>query len=374
MKVTIPNDTELAELIEHRNPASVTIYLPSSPRPTETEHVQLALRNAAASADAELASADADKASRRSIAGALDALQTDREFWESQAHSVAIFACPERVRVFHTANRLVDLVAVGDRFDVGPLLRSRSFPGEGYVLTVSQGSVHLYELRADQRATEVDIDTLPDDLSEVLRQEPHGGQADRISDTGALGPKIQQKKYCSLIQESILPLLGDTNVPLILCATDDLDTAYRAINSYQGLVDGGIAAHPDSLSATDLDREARSILDALYADEMVEWKERFENLRGEGKAVSQLTEVARAATAGAVSELLFDMDDTSTEGTIDEAGAIDFASERGPATVGLLGEMAARVLRSGGKVLAVRKEDLPDDSPVAAILRYPPVG
>ncbi len=34
-------------------------------------------------------------------------------------------------------------------------------------------------------------------------------------------------------------------------------------------------------------------------------------------------------------------------------------------------EIAARVLRSGGRVRAVRSTDLPDGAPVAAVLRFP---
>jgi len=37
----------------------------------------------------------------------------------------------------------------------------------------------------------------------------------------------------------------------------------------------------------------------------------------------------------------------------------------------LVDEIAARVLRTGGTVKAVRSDDLPDDSPVAATFRGP---
>lgn len=373
MKVNIPSDSELADLIEHRDPASVTVYLPSSPVPAERERLQLALRQHAKTAEDALEAAGIDGHNRRAIADSFDRLQTDREFWDSQARSLALFLSPSGTHAFHVANDLPEHLSVGDRFDVGPLLRSVSFTNEGFVLTITQSSAHLYELRADRGATEVPLADLPEDASEVLRQEPHGGQADRVSDTGALGPKIQQRKYCSVIQDAVLPHLGDDHIPLILCATDDLEPAYREVNTYRHLAQAGIPQHPDSLTPKELDQEARAILDALYAEQLAGWKERFENLRGEGTAVSQLTEVARAATAGAVSELCFDLESTALEGTIDDAGAIHPATDATHTTYGLIDELAVRVLRTGGTVRAVRKGDLPDDSPVAAILRYPPV-
>ena len=54
-----------------------------------------------------------------------------------------------------------------------------------------------------------------------------------------------------------------------------------------------------------------------------------------------------------------------------QGGTITIAREPGPTTYGLVDETAVRVLRTGGTVKAVRREDLPDDSPVAATFRGP---
>lgn len=373
MKVNIPSDAELADLIEHRDLASVTIYLPSSPVPVERESLQFQLRQLAIEADEKLKSAGVDADSRRAIAAAHEALQGDREFWDSQAHSLALFLSPQHTFAFTVANSLPKLLAIGDRFDVGPLIRAVSFPQRAHVLTLTESSVHLYELDAEQRATEVPLPELPKDLGDVLWRDPHGGSKDRIREEGATGPRIERERYCTLVQEEVLKVINGSGDPLILCASSDLEPAYRAVNKYSGLLEQGIAQHPNSQSAADLDRQARDILDAVYAQRLADWRAQFHDLRGAGRAVSQLTEVARAATAGSVSELLFDLDATTLEGHVDEAGAIAPAETRSATTYGLIDELAARVLRSGGTVKAVRREDLPDDNPVAAILRYAPV-
>lgn len=373
MRVNIPSDTELADLIEHRDPASVTIYLPSSPLPVERERLQFALRQRAIEADAQLEAAGVAAEARRAIADAHEQIQGDREFWDSQARSLGLFLAPGVVHAFTVANDLPELLAVGDRFDVGPLLRAVSFPQRAHVLTITEQDAHLYEIGAEERIREVALPELPADASEVLRQEPHGGGKDRIREQGTTGPRIERERYCTIVQQAVLSALADAEDPLILCVANDLEPAYRAVNSYRGLLDTGIAQHPNSQTPADLERQAREILDALYARQLAEWREQFHDLRGSGKAVSQLTEVARAATAGSVSELLFDLEATTLEGHIDAAGAIAPASGTSPTTYGLLDEIASRVLRSGGTVKAVRKEDLPEDTPVAAILRYPPV-
>ena len=41
---------------------------------------------------------------------------------------------------------------------------------------------------------------------------------------------------------------------------------------------------------------------------------------------------------------------------------------------GVVDEIARRVWMNGGRVLAVRRDDIPDEGSVAAILRYAPMG
>jgi hypothetical protein len=80
--------------------------------------------------------------------------------------------------------------------------------------------------------------------------------------------------------------------------------------------------------------------------------------------------VARAATAGAVDTLLVDIDEKVPGLVDDETGAVALAEDDDAASYGVVDEIARRVLLGGGRVLAVRRADLPDATPVAAILRH----
>jgi hypothetical protein len=65
--------------------------------------------------------------------------------------------------------------------------------------------------------------------------------------------------------------------------------------------------------------------------------------------------------------------DQVVNGTVDEAdGTIKFAESAGADSYGGADEVARRALLTGGEVLSVRAEDMPEPGkPVAAILRYP---
>src|SRR5690606_23825365 len=123
--------------------------------------------------------------------------------------------------------------------------------------------------------------------------------------------------------------IGDDTAPLVLAAAPDLAPVYREINSYRQLLDDGIDANPASLSDDDLAARARRILEDHYRASIQEWNEEFGTLRAHGRASSQWSDIARAATAGLVDTLVLDFE-SMLEGTIDEAGSITIADEPGP--------------------------------------------
>lgn len=369
MRLTLPTVNDLADLTKHRDDASVSIYLPSSPLPDQAEAVQIALKNAITQAEAQLKEIGIPWQAIAEISGAAHDLESDREFWRYQAHALAVFVAPGTLRAFRLANSLDHHLAVGDRFDIGPLLRSITFPHGGYLLSVTEGDIRLLELSADQRPIDLELE-LPDELGTVLEHAVNEGRLDQRRAEGATGQRIEQQRYCRLVQDAVLRQIGGSKLPMILAASRDLEPAYRAVNTYAGLLELGIDAHPGSLTTDDLDLRARTILDEHYAGELSDWRERFGTQRSNGLATSQLNEVARAATSSAVEELLFNMDST-LEGSIDEVGVVHSVAGPGPTSYGIVDEIAVRVLRSGGTVKAVRAEDLPDDTPVAAMLRYP---
>ncbi|MCC6270588.1 MAG: hypothetical protein IT190_04875 [Microbacteriaceae bacterium] len=369
MRLTLPTDNDLIELTKHRDAGSVSIYLPSTPITRDVDAVQLALKTSAFDAEAQLRGLGIHKKQVDDVLKALENLQSDREFWGFQGHSLAIFVAPGVLHAYRLANSLHTLVAVGDRFDIGPLLRSVTFTNGGYVLSVAEGHTRLLELSAHARPIELALD-LPDELDGVLDDTKYQGRFDRHRADGTTGERVERERFCRLVQDAVLTHVAESSLPMILAASADLEPAYRAVNTYRGLLADGINANPEALSVDELNSRAREILDELYENKLAEWRELFGTRRANGLATSQLSEVARAATASGVDSLMLDMDST-LEGSIDDSGVVHEVTEPDAESYGIVDEIAARVLRSGGTVKAVRAGDLPDSTPVAAMLRFP---
>lgn len=377
MSIDIPSPEDFAELSKHRHAGSMSLYVASGqsrsgdgrdPIAHDTEAAQLALRSATTKALAELDGVSVGRAERDSISEAVLTLERSRDFWGTQARTIAVFTSPTLTKAFRIRNELPTHTAVGDRFDLGPLLRATTFGHSGYVLAITEGEVRLLLLGSDASSVSVELPELPENVTESLDKTVSGGRFDRRRADGTLGPKTEQRWYCSAVQEAVLEVIGDTGLPLVLAAASDLEPAYREVNSYDGLLPHGIDANPSSLSLQDLGSRARTVLQEHFDEKLATWREDFGSLRANGRASAQVSDVAHAATAGLVDTLLFDLESTE-EGSIDDAGAVTFADSPGPETYGLVDELAVRVLRTGGKVKAVRRADLPDDSPVAATFR-----
>lgn len=365
LPVDLPGIQDITHLMQARSDASVSIYLTSSPISREHERIRLELRNAIGEAERQLREAQLPHHVVTATISPLRALDKDPEFWRYQAHSLALFASDGALHSFRLANRVTDSVRVGDRYDVGALLRARTFPHGGYLLGLAENQVTLWGLAADTRAEQIPL-ALPHDLGKALEYAENQGQLDRGRARGAVGQRPERERWARIVQEHVLALLDGVH-PLILTGTPELVPAYRDINTYPRLLPESLGVHPSALDADEADRRTRKLLDASYAALLEAWRERFGTERSNDRATSDLAEVAVAASTGQVSELHFDMD-CDTEGTIDADGRVR-TTPAGPTTYAIVDEIASRVLATGGRVAAVRAQDLTDDSPVAALLR-----
>jgi release factor family 11 len=124
----------------------------------------------------------------------------------------------------------------------------------------------------------------------------------------------------------------------------------------------------EAQSDAELAQRARAVLDRLYAEELREVRERYALRSSEHRVAADVAEVARAATNGAVDTVLVDID-AVVPGSVSDSGAVSFG-DADAERYGVLDEIARRVWLSGGRVLAVRRDDIPGREPVAAIVRY----
>lgn len=368
LHVDIPTRTDIEALIRSRGPARVSLYLPTTPITHDAQADRIALKNLAKEAIDQLA--DHDKREVRRIEEALHDLVDDDPFWEVQANSLAVFATADRLQTFRLPSHLQPMVEVSDQFLIKPLLRSVTTPQAAFVLALAQNSARLVEVTADLPARVVKVDGMPTDAASAAGKASLKDRAPSGRIQGSEGLKVRLVQYARRVDHALRDLLGGRETPLILAAAEPLLSIYPSIATYPHLAAAAITTNPEAMSDADLAAAARGVLDGLFRAELEEVRGLFDQRSDQWRTTTDIAQAARAATAGAVKKLLVDIDQ-SLPGTIDEQGAVTFADAPGPKSHDLVDEIAARAILSGARVLAVRRDDIPGNTGLAAILRYP---
>ena len=366
----LPTRSQIDELLVARDPSSVSIYLPTEPA-SRGDAEQIELRNLVDEAVRQLGEAGVTGRDITAIEEAIGDVIEDDGLWRYQARSLAVFATPAAVRTFRLPNRLVSIVEVSDRFHVKPLLRAVTFPHTAFVLALAQGSVRLLEVAPDVEPSALAVDDLPADVASAARKSSIADRSPARRVQGSEGQKVRMRQYARQIDQALRPLLSGLEVPLILAAAEPLDSIYRSVNSYPHLAATTIAGNPETTADAELVAGARGVLDDLYAAELAGLRDLYSLRSSQRRASADVADVARAATYGLVDTVLVDIDD-SVPGSIDEAGAVTFDPAGDAVNYGVVDEIARRAWLAGGRVLAVRRDDIPGGGSVAAILRYAP--
>jgi hypothetical protein len=389
--VDIPAPSDIAALATFRGEGCVSIYLRTTPVTPQAQADRIELKNLARLAAEQLQGAGTDKRSCAAIAEQLDDLVDDNEFWRFQAHSLAIFVTPENLRTFRVPNALQQLVIVSDRFHVKPLLRSVSFPQSCYVLALAQKSVRVVEVSPDLPSTAIHVEGMPEDAGRAVQGAGEAGDWPRSprprlrASAGARGAggywpsgriqapeaqKVLLRQFARQVDKALRPVVTGNCVPLVLAAAEPLASTFRSVNSYPHLAAATIEGNPEAMTEAQLGDRARAVLDGIYRDELTAWRTLFEARANQGRATTDIAQAARAASVGAVDSMLMDIDET-LPGRIAKDGAVVFAKQPTATTYDLVDEIATRVITTGGRVIGVRKAEIPRAAVVAAMLRYP---
>ena len=369
--VDIPTQPEFRSLVSERADACVSIYLETTPLSQDAGAGRIELGNLAKQALAQLEAVPLDKRRRAAIEEQIADLADDDEFWKFQANSLAVLATPDGIRTYRLPNKLKSAVEVSDRYHLKPLLRAITFPHGALVLALSENAVRLVEVFAGLPPVTVKVPGLPKDAASFAGTSNINSRSASGRIHGSEGQKVRLRQYARQIDSALRPVLAGRDTPLILAAIEPLEPIYRSVNTHPGLAGDTISDSPDRISDADIAAAARPILDRIYAGQVEGIKALFDKRAGEGRATTDISDAARAATYGAVSEMLVDIDDV-VPGTVDDAdGRVTFAKETGAGSYGVLDEIAGRAMLAGARVLGVRRDDIPGKSGIAAILRYP---
>jgi len=368
--VDIPTQTELSALVSARGEAFVSIYLQTTPETQKIDAARTRLGQLLKEAEDQLEEAGAPKRTVWPISEQVHDLMDDDDFWIRQANSLAVYVTPDRIVTHRLPSHLEEMVQVSDRFHLKPLLRTVSVPQHAFVLALAEDEIRLIEVTEDAAGTEIHVAHMPKDAAAATGTASVNSRSYSGRVGGSEGQKLRLAQFCRKVDAALRPVLSGRSEPLILAAAEPLASIFRSICTYSHFAERGIEGSPVRVSPADLGAEARTVMDARHGDEVARLKDLYAARENDGRATTQIARAARAATFGAVDTLLVDID-VVVPGLVDEeTGEIQFHDALDATNYGIIDEIAGRVLAHGGRVLGLRKDDIPEGADLAAILRY----
>jgi hypothetical protein len=388
LRIDIPTLNEFKALAAAKGDACVSIYVPTSPLHDQAHANRIAFKDLAKASLSQLKEAGIDK--RRiepfqeqfgQFAGAIlestddnkyryrehDPAEEIDEFWRRQANGLAVLATPENMQTFRLPDQPKPLAEVADRFHLTPIIHAMTSPHHIFVLALSEDAVRLVHAFVNLPPVRVHVPGLPKNAEEATRR-PDGSSYPHAV-WGREDQKVLLEKYVRKVDHHVSRALAGATLPLVLAAAEPLALLFRSVNTYPHLVEDPIDGNPDHMSDAQLQDAALPVLDRLYERELNTILARYDELKPR-RATSDVSYAAHAATAGAVDQLVVDLDAIIPGVVSDVDGSVTYATSDTAKTYSVVDEVARRALCTGARVLASTREQLPNRDPLVAILRY----
>jgi hypothetical protein len=371
----------LVALADERDGPRVSIFLPTQGPGSERQD-PIRLRNLLRQAERRLVTGVRQPEARELLAPGLK-LAEDAAFWrEAAAGGLALLLAGDGARRLRLPYRPRQLVVVGDRYHLKPLLPLLYGDGRFYLLALSQHRVRLFAGDRDG-LRELALPGVPAGLAEAMRLEDReeqlqlhqsglarpGGRPAAIfhgHGVGADDAKDRILRFFREVDHGVQRAVGNGQAPLVLAAVDYLRPLYRAASTHPQILERGVSGNPDHLGPHELHRRAWALVGDRFRSDQRAVAGRCRALEQRGRATSDLRRIVAAALGGRVESLLVPMG-TEHWGSVDPAtGAAQLHRRARPGAVDLLDLAAVETLRHGGTAYPLQE----GQTRPAAILRY----
>lgn len=381
---------ELKILVEQPIRLCVSLYMPTFKVAQETRQNPIRFKNLIKQAEAYL-----QEEYQLGRTDALEILQPaidlDTEnFWQHQEEGLAIFVAENFFRYYCLPLNFEELVIVGDRFHLKPLMPLLTGDGAFYLLALSQKEVRLFE-GTRHSIREIEMENVPHNMTEALRyDEPENSLQNRISTSrgGTNNPVPQAGAYHGQgspdtddnrrnilqfflqLDRGVQEHISNKQAPLVLMGVDYLLPIYREANTYEHLVEKGITGSPKTLDPEELHAQAWPIVEPHFTQNQQEAIEHYQELVGVGQASSNLKEVVSAAYYGRVAQLFVAVGQQQWGSFDPQADQLQIHVQPQSGDEDLLDSAAVQTVLNGGTVYAVEPEKIPEGASLAAVFRY----
>jgi hypothetical protein len=313
-------------------------------------------------------------------------LLEDEVIWSHQSDGLAVFLYGETMEYYTVPIKFEEDYHIEDNLYLMPLIPLLTDEGRHFIMPVSLNSVRFFEATR-HTITPVTVEGLiPQTLEEAVGTDfeqkslqfrsGHSMSPESATFHGHGSGQMPEKKeeiqkYFNALDEGLMKMLHDEQVPLVLACVDYLFPIYKESNSYDFLKNDFISGNHDETSPLELHTKSWEIVGKKYDKDREEAMETFNLKLSAAKASFNEAEVIAASLIGRT-EILFVRKGSKIWGIYDpDDHKVDIDSMDRVGNAELLNQAAIKTVTLGGKVIYVESGEMPEEmGKVAATYRY----
>jgi len=322
------------------------------------------------------------KLSRQAIWNLLKLAETvleNEQFWYPSPEGIALYLTLDSLYSCRVPLELEPLIVVGDRFYLKPLMPLLSANHYGYLLTLSDEQIRLYQV------TQTAISPLPWGANLYSLKEPSALAQKTCGDrrsrtlptvrgrTSLVTVEKQEaiRQVCAQVNTIINTGLSNEEAPVFLIAEKEFQSIYRYVNTCPRLLNFGLEQNPHTLSLETLHQAAWEGIEPCLKRSQQQNIQQFKALQSIRQASACIEHIIPAAYQGQINTL-FVLEGQQHWGQTDPIhGTLEHINDTHPqdgkTVVDLLDLATIYTFLAGGKVYLLPAEKMPTSAPMAAI-------
>ncbi|MHA7281993.1 baeRF3 domain-containing protein [Arthrobacter sp. TMS2-4] len=377
---------DLTRLITLEPTTAVSIFMNTHARGKEVRQDPIRLKNLLAEARTKLVERGLPEADATAVLSPATDLLENREFWQNQSAGLALFIDEHGMREYVVPLGFDELVVVGEKFHVRPLLPLLAADGHFSILTVTADkatyfSASRHELTEERYADLPERPSIENDYENPVQASPPARPAvgtANIPNAQVYGEsppdfrKARLLEYVAEVAKATEKILAASPQPLVLVADAEIGGHFQQAGQAGQLLAGVVETNPSALNDAALHDVAYAQVKEQLDKDRVEALARAAELlgRGDESAATEIGDVVRAAHHGRISTLLLH-DGEPVWGNYDtDADRVETGRAFEHSGKDLLGIAAIETLQHGGVVHVVTQDEMPEGAEAVAILRY----
>lgn len=328
---------------------------------------------------------DSDLDEKKQLLEQLDAVERDQGEYVKFIGGLAVYITTDEIYYYHLSIPVKDRVQISTLPYVLPLASNYQYTRDYNLLVLNRESIRLFEGHSDN-IEELPIDEIEDapvDLETALGTEKDdrsksfnsfsGGKAQTSAGETAIShgdtsdeKDIDRERYFRIVDDFVYNNYSNENkLPLIVYTVSENQAVFRDISTNEFLADTGINGSAADLNKNDIQERASETIDEIIAHQRNELIERLNETTPENRIENIPDDLASASLQGRI-ETLYLEKYFEIPGSINDNGRYEEDNDKND----FVQQIVQNVLRSSGNVYILDETETPDDTPIAAILRY----